>query len=66
MQPPLTKRGASFVMYITLAAPTSRYAGATALAMEDKMRTTVIAFCYSAAAFGFVAVLYTGLQNGLV
>jgi len=34
--------------------------------MEDEMKTTIIAFCYSAAAFGFVAILYSGLQNGLV
>gem|GEM_PF-5066136 len=30
------------------------------------MKTTVIGFCYAIAAFGFVAVLYSGLQNGLL
>jgi len=34
--------------------------------MEDKMKATVIGFCYAVAAFGFVAVLYTGAQNGLL
>jgi hypothetical protein len=34
--------------------------------MEDEMRTTLTAFCYAAVAFGFLAVLYSGAQNGLV
>jgi hypothetical protein len=34
--------------------------------MEDEMKTTIIGFCYAAATFGFAAVLYSGLQNGLV
>jgi len=30
------------------------------------MRATLTTFCYAAVAFGFLAVLYTGAQNGLV
>jgi len=30
------------------------------------MKTAFIGFCYAAVAFGFMAVLYTGAQNGLM
>jgi hypothetical protein len=34
--------------------------------MEDEMRTTLTTVCYAAVAFGFMAILYTGAQNGLM
>lgn len=29
------------------------------------MKATLVSFCYSAAALGFAAIIYSGLQNGL-
>jgi len=30
------------------------------------MKTTFLTFCYAAAGLGFAAILYSGMQNGLV
>ena len=64
---PPTKTLLRFVMAITYPPPSpdgGRKGPRTP--MERKMKATLLTFAYAAVTLGFLAVLYSGAQNGLV